>query len=201
MPSLDLLPRQRRIDFLEPSPEPAPRADGRRLPRPTSATCLARLQVVMAHEAQHHQVLLRVVAALQHPEHVVDIQLAVDPAHPADLASPTADGDQPPPPRGREAGGAGAPVVGVANPVAQGALGDVQSEGAGAIGGARPAHGRKVGCGRGQALIDQEEVERPRPLEAAALAGPAAALEHDGPSSRRDTQAGRRRRTHVRRGV
>jgi len=51
-------------------------ADAGSLARPGAASGRARLQVVMAGKAQNLQVLLAVVAALQHPESVMHLQHA-----------------------------------------------------------------------------------------------------------------------------
>src|SRR5215472_7145109 len=65
MTRLDLLPRQVRIDLFQSCAHPATPAHRRRLFGPATAARRARLHVVMAREAQHHQVGLGVVAALQ----------------------------------------------------------------------------------------------------------------------------------------
>lgn len=198
----DLFPGQPRVELLQAAAKPAAQTDRRRLPGPAAARLGARLEMVVAREAQDHQVGLRVVAALQNPAHVVHVELAVGPGHAADLASGAARGDQAPAPGGRQPRRARAPVVGVAHAVAKRALGEQGSERAAPAGRARSAQGDQVGRGRGTPVVDQEEVERPRPLDCAALARAATAREHGGPSAGGDAQAERfPHRTHVRRAV
>src|SRR5207249_533219 len=129
---LDLLPGEPGVELLEPAPDAAPRAHGGRLPRPAATAVGARLQVVMTGDAQHHEVLVRVVAALEQAEAVVDVELPLCAVDAADLAATAPLGDESLPAGRGQGERAGAPVGG-SHPLPQGALAEQWGEGAGPV--------------------------------------------------------------------
>jgi hypothetical protein len=118
VPSLDLLPGCDRVEVLEAPPSFAMPAEGPL--RPSAAAGGAGPQVVVAGEAEHEQVVLRVVAALQDAKHVVDIELPLRGGHPAGLAAIAAGSDQPAAAGRGELGSPGAAIVGLAESLAKG---------------------------------------------------------------------------------
>jgi choline dehydrogenase len=131
---------------------------------------------VVAGEAEHEQVVLRVVAALQDAKHVVDIELPLGGGHPAGLAAIAAGSDQPAAAGRGELGSPGAAIVGLAESLAKGGLAENGREGAAEAPRARAAEDAQVGRGSWSCLVDGEEVENPGPFQPAGLAGfPAAA--------------------------
>src|SRR5436309_2933077 len=99
MAALDLVPGQPGIQLLEAKAHPATRANRRGLSRPAPASGGAWLQVVMASDAQNHQVRLRVIAAPEHALLVMNVELARGAVDTTDLAAAAARRDEPPPPR------------------------------------------------------------------------------------------------------
>src|SRR5689334_23751677 len=120
---------------------------------------------------------------------MVDFELPLGAGDAADLAATAALGDELAPARGGEWDRTGAPVVRRAHPLPKRGLAQQRSERGEAVCGAGAAQSHQVGtCGRA-GLVDLEQVERPRPLEAAPLAGPTAALEDGGASAAAHVQA------------
>src|SRR5438477_4543438 len=123
----------------------------------------------MACEAQDLEVLLAVVAALEHRNTVVNLEHALRGWYAADLAGVATRPDEGFAPRVGQQPRTGAAVVGRAHAIAGGAAADVNRELSSAVGRAPAAKQRQVGCSGGQVSIDLEHVERPAPLEPAAL--------------------------------
>lgn len=201
MARFDLLQRQRRVEILKPGSDLTASADGCGLSRPTAAPGGAWLEVMVAGEAQHHEVGLGVIAPSKHAEQVVDVELTFRAGDAAGLAAAAAFRDQPPPARRRQPGRARAAVVGFAQAFAQRRLAKERREGAGASIRAGGADRHQVrSCGR-SGLVHAEEVERPRPFESAPLACAPAPSEDDGTGAAPNPQTIGQptpNRTHVR---
>ena len=78
MARLDLLPGQAWVDDFEAAANLATPAQSRRLLGPPAAARGARLQVMMAREAQHEQVVLRIIAAPKDAQTVMNVELALE---------------------------------------------------------------------------------------------------------------------------
>ena len=109
--------------------------------------------MVVAGEAQHEQVVLRVVAALENPDQVMDIELALRAWCAASLAPTTAHRDQPSATRRGEPGGSGSAVVGVAQALAKRGLGKQWRESPRSSRRARAAEHAQVGGGGRPSLV------------------------------------------------
>ena len=132
---------------------------------------------MVAGEAEHEQVVLRVVAALQDAKHVVDIELPLGGGHPTGLAAIATGSDQPAAAGSSELGSPGAAIVGLAESLAKGGLAENGREGAAEAARARAAEDAQVGRSSWSCLVDGEEVENPGPFQPADLAGSLAAAE------------------------
>jgi hypothetical protein len=145
---------------------------------------------VVAGEAEHRQVVLRVVAALQDAKQVVDIELPLGGGHPAGLAAIAAGSDQPAAAGSSELGSPGAAIVGLAESLAKGGLAENGREGAAEAARARAAEDAQVGRGSWSRLVDGEEVENPRPFQTAGFAGSLRAAEDGRSGTGADPEGG-----------
>jgi len=130
----------------------------------------------MAGEAEHQQVVLAVVAALDDAKPVMDVELTLRAGRSTVLAVTAASSDQPAAAGRGELGRSGAAIVGLAEALARRGLAEQGREGAGEAGRTGAAADVQVGGGSRTGFVDSEEVEDPGPFQAARLArSPAAA--------------------------
>src|SRR5438093_5610383 len=121
----------------------------------------------MTGDAQHHEVPVRVVAALEQAEAVVDVELPLCAVDAADLAATAPLGDESLPAGLGQGERAGGPVVRGSHPLPQGALAEEWGEGAGRVTRAGGAKGDE-GCRGGSAgLVAAGAIKRPGPGHAA----------------------------------
>jgi len=179
----DLLPGEARIQLLQPAAEPAARAHHRRIFSPAPTAAGARLEVVMAGKAQHHQIGDRIVASADDAKPVVDVELPLGSGDAADLAAAASLLDEAPTPGRRQGGSPCPPVVSRSHPLTQGPLAQERRERTRAAGRAGAADHHQVQGRGGRSVVSPEEVEGPRPFQSAGFACSAAAAKCGGPGA------------------
>ncbi len=124
----------------------------------------------MTGEAEHEQVVFRVVTALEDPDQVMDVELALRAWCAAGLTPTTTHRDQSAATRRGELGGTGSAVVGLAQALAKRWLGKKWRESPRSSRRARAAEHAQVGGGGRPSLVQPEEVEEPGPLQSTGFA-------------------------------
>lgn len=185
-PGLDLLPGRVREQGLQARSRPAVLARTCGIPGPAAATGDAGLEPPMAAEAQHLEIVLAVVTTLEDGNLVMYLEGSLLAAGPAELATAAASGDERPAPRLGEWPDRGPFVVGVAKPHPQAAPADQWRARSGTSIRAFETEHHQVGSRVRSRLLDAKDLQRPRPLQPARLAGAARPALDDEPDGRCD---------------